>query len=86
MRKKKKTNEIDPRGIKFCGGSKMIVGDYDVWCAVCAMLAGIQAINDIPIKKRSYFHQFMLEEWSRLIADQADWMIKLERTPATRCK
>ena len=78
MRKKKTYDSFDPASVRFCGGSKMFVGDYEVFFVCCALMAGIKGIESIPLRKRSIFHNFMLVEWQKLLASQSEWMQRLE--------
>lgn len=78
MFSRRKQDSIDLAHIRFCGGSEMIVGDENVFYVCCALIAGIQAIEQLPQRKRSIFQNHMLYEWKRLLAYQADWMQKVE--------
>lgn len=79
VKKNSAFDTFDPASVRFCGGSRMIIGDRDIFLVCAALIAGIKAIEGMPLKKRSIFHNFMLSEWSRLLASEAVWMQQLER-------
>lgn len=78
MFSKRKNDTIDINTICFCGGSQMIVGDENIFYVCNALIAGIKAIEDLPMKKRSIYLNHMLYEWKRLLSQQSEWMQKLE--------
>lgn len=78
MFSRRKNDSLDLVHLRFCGGSEIICGDENVFYVCCALIAGIQAIEQLPQRKRSIFQNHMLCEWKRLLAVQNEWMKKLE--------
>ena len=78
MLRRKTINRFDLDAIRFCGGSKMICGDKDIFFVCCALIAAIKGIEELPLKKRSIPLNHMLIEWKRILADEKDWMNRLE--------
>lgn len=78
IKKGKAFDIFDPSLVRFCGGSKMIVGDKDIFLVCAALIACIKGIEGLPLKKRSIFHNYMLSEWSRLLSSEAEWLQRIE--------
>ena len=79
MFSRKTINRFDLDSLRFCGGSKMICGDKDIFFVCCALIAAIKGIEDLPLKKRSIPLNHMLIEWKRILASENEWMQVLER-------
>lgn len=78
IRKKQKTM-IDNASLRFPGGSKMIVGDKDIYYVCCALLAAYQGAEMIPQKKRVPFLVDCMSHWAELLQREERWMEDVER-------
>lgn len=77
-RKNQKTM-IDNGSLRFPGGSKMIVGDRDIYYVCCALLAAYQGAEKIPQKKRVPFLVDCMSHWAELLQREERWMEDVER-------
>lgn len=78
MKRKKDKKMIDNASLRFPGGSKMIVGDKDIYYVCCALLAAYQGAEKIPQKKRVPFMVDCMSHWAELLQREGDWMQRLE--------
>lgn len=79
MIKKKRKTMIDNASLRFPGGSKMIVGDKDIYYVCCALIAAYQGAEKIPQKKRVPFLVDCMSHWADLLQCEDEWMQKLEQ-------
>lgn len=78
IRKKQKTM-IDNASLRFPGGSKMIVGDKDIYYVCCALLAAYQGAEKVPQKKRAPFLVDCMSHWAELLRMEERWMEDVEK-------
>lgn len=82
MKRKKDKKTIDNASLRFPGGSKMIVGDKDIYYVCCALMAAYQGAEKIPQKKRVPFLVDCMSHWAELLQREERWMEDVERINA----
>ena len=79
MKRKKDKKTIDNASLRFPGGSKMIVGDQDIYYVCCALIAAYQGAEKVPQKKRSSFLVDCMSHWVQLLQIEERWMDDVEK-------
>lgn len=79
MKVKKNKVTVDNASLCFPGGSKMIVGDKDIYYVCCALIAAYQGAEKVPQKKRVPFLVDCMSHWAELLQREERWMEDVEK-------